>query len=94
MQIFYENRVLVATVTALGDSGPRSNRGHLCPFEKPTIDLRSESIVATPEHDLASGVDFRRTAQPNQVPGPLHQGGLPLRLSLFNDVFPVSIDDG
>jgi hypothetical protein len=24
-----------------------SNRGHFCPFEKPTIDLRSESIVAT-----------------------------------------------
>jgi hypothetical protein len=24
-----------------------SNRGHLCPFEKPTIDLRSESIGAT-----------------------------------------------
>jgi hypothetical protein len=24
-----------------------SNRGHLCPFGKPTIDLRGESIVAT-----------------------------------------------
>ena len=24
-----------------------SNRGHLCPFKKPTIDSKSESIVAT-----------------------------------------------
>ena len=29
-------RVLAATITALGDGGPRSNRGHLCPFKKPT----------------------------------------------------------
>jgi hypothetical protein len=40
--------VLVATVTALGDGGPRSNRGLLCPLKKPTIDSRSKSIVATP----------------------------------------------
>ena len=54
-EVFYENPVLVATVTALGDGGPHSNRGHLCSIEKPTIDSKSESIVATPAVFIRGG---------------------------------------
>ena len=52
---FMKIGVLVATVTALGDGGPRSNRGPLCPFRKPTIDSKSESIVATPAIFIGGG---------------------------------------
>ena len=65
---------LVATVTALGDGGPRSNRGHWSPSKKPTIDLRSESIVATPAIFIGGGEvedvlgHFNEKADENRAP--------------------------
>jgi hypothetical protein len=54
----------------------RSNRGHVCTFEKPTIDfLRSESIVATPPISVCGSLPplspiypLKHLSQENTVP--------------------------